>query len=119
MLFKVIDKHIPKIKIKSEYQPPWFDSETYNHCRKKERLRAKFKSTGNLDDYAKYSKCRSDLKKLVKQKMRDNFSDDCESAYITKKFWSYIKSSTNTSRIPETVYYENNEHPSYRSITKS
>ena len=29
VLFDKIDDHIPKFTIKTEYQPPWFDSECY------------------------------------------------------------------------------------------
>ena len=104
-LFENINKHIPKIKIRSEFQPPWFDSETYELCRKKERLRAKFKCTRSDECYIKFSSCRRELKQLIKQKMNDNFSDDCSSDHINKKFWSYVKSSNNTHRIPNSVNY--------------
>ena len=30
-----VNPHIPTFTIKSEYQPPWFDSECYAKCRKK------------------------------------------------------------------------------------
>ena len=38
-LFELVNKYIPKIVIKSEFKPPWFDSELYHLCRKKERCR--------------------------------------------------------------------------------
>ena len=37
---KVVYKYIPKMKIVNANQPPWFDSETFNLCREKERLHA-------------------------------------------------------------------------------
>ena len=43
ILIKLIDKHIPKVKIKNEFQAPWFDSDCYVACRDKERLRKKIK----------------------------------------------------------------------------
>ena len=35
VLFPIIDKHIPKMKLKVVNQPPWFDSETFELCREK------------------------------------------------------------------------------------
>ena len=118
-LFELVNKHIPKIKIKSEFQPPWFDSETYEFCRQKERLRTDYKikqskykleqSDYNLnrskESYLKFSNCRRDLKHLIKKKMTENFSDECDSNFINKKFWSYVKSSSNSHRIPLSVCY--------------
>ena len=67
-LLELCNKYIPTITIKSEYQPPWFDNDTFKLCRKKERLRAKYKRTQNLNDYEKYSSCREDLKNLIHKK---------------------------------------------------
>ena len=64
-----MEKRIPTITITDKDQPPWFDSDTYQMCLKKERLHAKFKQTGRPEDYAKFSECRKNFKKLVKEKM--------------------------------------------------
>ena len=37
--------------------------------------------------------------------MHSNFSDDQSENAISKKFWSYVKASSNTHRIPETVHH--------------
>ena len=110
IFFEKANIHIPKLKIKPQFQPPWYDSEVHELCRQKERLRSKFKNSKADADYMKYSKCRSDVKKLVKQKMRDNFSDDNDTALINKKFWSHVKASTNSHRIPESVHYKECHH---------
>ena len=70
-LFECCNRHIPKIKIKGEFQPPWFDSETHDLCRQKERLRSRYKQTKSTEHYLKYSDCRRKFKNLVKQKMKD------------------------------------------------
>ena len=85
-LIENINKHILKIKICSEFQPPWFDSETYELCRQKERLRAKFKSDQSKESYMKFSNCRRELKNLVKEKMNNNFCDDNDYDFIKKNF---------------------------------
>ena len=98
------EKHIPIIIIKNN-QPPWFDSDTHHLCLKKERLRSKFKQSGLAADYKKYSQCRKEFKELVREKMNSNFDDDDDPALISKKFWSHLKSTSKSSRIPRTVSY--------------
>ena len=39
--------------------------------------------------------------------MGDNFEDEDDSGLIIKKFWSYVKTTANSTRIPELVYLEN------------
>ena len=103
VLFKV--RHIQKIKLKNVDQPPWFDSETFNLCREKERFRAKFKESSNPEHYLKFSECRRAFKNLAEQKMRDNILvDDSNSDLITKRFWSHVKSKTNSTRILEALH---------------
>ena len=102
-LFSITDKYIPKIKLKNANQPPWFDSETFNLCREKERMRAKAKS--NPEQYIKYSEKRKAFKNLSEQKMRDNILvDDSNSDLISKRFWSHVQSKTKSTRIPEVVH---------------
>ena len=106
ILFKLVDKHIPVVTIKSAFQPPWFDSDCYTACRDKERLRVKFKETKNMVDGLKFSLARRQFKKLVSRKKCENLNDSDDTALISKKFWSYVKSSSNSHRIPECVEYQ-------------
>ena len=99
------NKHIPTIITSAKNQPPWFDSDIHKICRKKERFRKKFKQSGNAIFQEKYKSCRKEMKKKIKEKMRSNFDDDSCPNNITKKFWSYVKSSSNTARIPDSVSY--------------
>ena len=103
ILYHHMNNWIPTITITDKDQPPWFDSETYQLCLKKERLRAKYNQTGRADDYAKFSQCRRDFKSLVNEKMLSNFKDDDDPALISKKFWSHVKTTAKSSRIPGTV----------------
>jgi endonuclease/exonuclease/phosphatase family metal-dependent hydrolase len=108
-LFELANRHIPKAAVKSEGQPPWFDSECFEACRDKERLRAQYKQSKNVSDGLKFSIARKEFKKLMSQKMRDNlYSDDSDNHdLITKKFWSHVKTTSNSQRIPEFVTYNN------------
>ena len=96
-------RRIPTITITDKDQPPWFDSETYLLCLKKERLHAKWKESGSAEDYSKFSECRRKFKDLTDAKMISNLNDDDDPALISKKFWSHVKSTSKSSRIPGTV----------------
>ena len=66
-LFELVNIHIPTITCRSEFNPPWFDSDLYNLCRKKERFRSKFKKTKSDKDGLKFSQARREFKKLANQ----------------------------------------------------
>ena len=110
ILFSKINDHVPIIKIGGQLQPPWFDAETHQLCRKKERLHSIYKNTEDAllqrDRYLKFSKCRKDFKELVSKKLGDSFDDSEDSNLITKKFWSYVKATSKNTRIPEMVHLD-------------
>ena len=105
-LLNLADRYIPKVRIKSEFQPPWFDSDLFSACRKKERLRQNFKESGSLLDELKFVTSRKDFKKLSCNKIRDNLFNDDDPALITKKFWAHVKFQSNSCRIPNCVTYD-------------
>ena len=74
-------------------------------CLKKEKLRKKFSDPGLNVHCRNFSKCRKDFKNLIKEKLVANFADEDDPALIPKKFWSYVKSATKSTRIPSTVNY--------------
>ena len=53
----------------------------------------------------KFKTFRREYKTLIKNKMRANL-DYSDRNILTKKFWSHVKSSKNSSRIPEVISYE-------------
>ena len=103
-LFYYVNKHIPTITLKSEFQPPWFDSEAYQACRNKEVARKKFKDTKSDLDGLNFKKSRREFKRVCSQKMRDNMYNSDDPAVITKKFWSHLKHTSNSHRLPEQMY---------------
>ena len=105
-LNSLMDKHIPTITIKDQGRPPWFDSETLNMCKKKERLHRKYKASGIPADYTRFSQCRKKLKLLIEGKMESNLNDDeNDPALLSKKFWGHLKSTSKSTRIPQSVHY--------------
>ena len=103
-LIKLCDKHIPKKKLKSQFQPPWFDQECEKLYKEKEFWRKKAMS-GTVSHLDKFRKLRKNFKKVMNEKMRLNVVDDSDPALISKKFWSHVKSKSKSTRIPETVHY--------------
>ena len=105
------DRFIPKITIKSSFQPPWFDSELDSLCKTKNKLLDKKK--GTVDEAAKslinekIKKVRKKFRKLSTKKKMDNILNDDDPALVKKKFWSFFKATSNSCRIPETVNYGN------------
>ena len=103
ILKSLTERYIPTITIKSESQPIWYDSEIHRKCKEKERYHKKYKRTGSLQDGLKFATAQKDFKKLVNQKMRDNLYDFEDTNLLSKKFWTYVKRISKTSRIPELV----------------
>ena len=103
-LTSLCNKHIPKIKVKDSYQPPWFDSEVFRLNKKKEKFRKLFKQKKSQYHYSRYTALRKSLKMLIKSKMNANFDSDLSPNTITKKFWSFVKSSSKSCRIPERMH---------------
>ena len=103
--FEVSNRHIPKIKIDDEFQPPWYDSEVHELFKKKQWFHKRWKKSKSDLHYVKFAECRKQFKNLVEKKLEDNFTDETNDNLITKKFWSYVKSKSNSHRIPETINY--------------
>ena len=105
ILFEKIDAHVPKFTIRSEHQPPWFDSECYSKCKEKDKFHKNFKTKKTLASELKFKTARRDFKALIKSKMRANLDNENRNILI-KKFWSHVKSTTKSTRIPEVVFYD-------------
>ena len=101
-------KHIPMINVKFKQKPPWFDCEIHELCKQKDKFRKKANATHNSLDQEAYRNCRRELKCKIEAKKRDFISGDTfeNDNLISKRFWTYVKSNTNSSRIPETVHYQ-------------
>ena len=106
VLFYNVNKFIPTVTTKSEFQPPWFDSEVHDAYRSKERAHKNYKRTKSDLDGLKFSDARRAFKNLSCQKMRDNMYNTDDPALITKKFWSHCKYNYNSKshRLPEMMY---------------
>ena len=105
ILVNKVDNHIPKFFIKNEHQPPWFDSKCFTKCKEKDKLHKLFKQKKTLQAELKFKVSRREFKSLIRSKMRANL-DYCNRNMLKKIFWSHVKSSQNSSRIPEVMSFE-------------
>ena len=96
-----MDLCIPKIKIRSDFQPIGYDSEYHRKCKEKERCHKRYKATGSLQDGLKFANARKEFRRLVCKKMRDNLYIYEDTNLISKKFCTYVKRASKSNRIPE------------------
>ena len=101
------DRWIPKKTIKSQFQPPWYDSECDRVLRNKEKWRIRHKGSNSESHKQKFRAFRTKFKNMMDERMRLSVEDDSDDALISKKFWTYVKSKSKSTRIPETVKYHN------------
>ena len=104
IVLEKMNVHIPQFTIKSEYQQPWFDSECYARCKEKDKLHKIYKTKKAITSELKFKTACRELKALIKSKMRVNLASDNRNI-LYKKFWSHVKFSTKSTRIPEVVFY--------------
>ena len=107
ILSSACDRWIAKKTIKSQFQPPWYDSECDRVRRDKENWRKRARETNLESHKQKYRLLRTKLKNIMNEKMRLSVEDDSDNALISKKFWTHVKSKSKSTRIPETVRYGN------------
>ena len=75
----ICDKYIPKISVKFQFQPPWYDTDCDKILKDKEKWRAKANSeSGTEEDHVKFRKLRSKFKKAMDEKMRLNVVDESD-----------------------------------------
>ncbi len=106
----LLNKHIPKIKIKNSNTPPWIDSEVINISKRKETARRRANKLNTDQSWTKYNKIRNKLKSLTKSKYLNYINDISTSLFNnSKRFWGVIKNKTKSRFIPETMFYNNQQ----------
>ena len=92
------------MSVSNEYRPPWYDSELDEARRDKEVAHEKFLRTKSLLDEINFKNARKYFRNLTDKKLHDNMYNSDDPALITKKFWSHVKFSSKSQRIPERMY---------------
>ena len=108
-LLRLIDSHIPKIKIRDANTPPWIDKEVRHLLKKKETTRrATKKHHDNVRFLEKFSALRKEVKTLINVKQKEyNESLGDSLKENPKRFWNYFRRKTKSNSIPANVTYNN------------
>ena len=117
-LFSLVDKYIPPISTKYNFTSPWFDAECFKAYRNKDRAHDKFKNYSRIEGNTQniiqseiiFKHKRQLFKNICSKKMRNNLYNEDDPGLITKKFWSRVKSNSNSSRLPETMHLDDTFH---------
>ena len=106
-------RHVPLVNVKLGSQPPWYDDELRQAKKEFDKARKRFlKNPENnelkedlIDKEIRYrtQAHEKESKFLEVSTIEENTS----SAAVSKKFFSHLKSKTNSSRIPESLYLGN------------
>ena len=100
----LIDKYIPRHKIRNINSPPWIDGEVIHLSNKKETAHKKARRKDNPDSWAKYKRLRNKLRNLVDFKY-NKYIEDTTSAVNDnpKRFWGLVRSKTKNKNIPNNI----------------
>jgi hypothetical protein len=105
-LLKLVNRHIPKVKIKNKNAPPWIDSDVVAASKNKEKAFLKAKKRQNSALWDRYKTLRNNLKNVVKQKYIEYIENlTSKLGSEPKRFWSFIRSISNPrGSVPDIVH---------------
>ena len=98
------NEYIPRKIVKGRYNPPWITPAIISLLKKKETIRQKIHRKNSVALLEKYKNLRHTSKRLIKES-RENFFASLSNNLPSnpKLFWSFFKTSTKSSRIPQHV----------------
>ena len=106
VIVSMCEKYIPKKRVRNPFTPSWHDDRDVVRARnRKETLRSRLSGNPSPENKTAYYEARKNLKRVISSRMNAYFDVD-SGCGITKRFWSHIKLSSKTLRIPENVFSE-------------
>ena len=98
------DEYIPRKIVKGRYNPPWITPAIISLIKKKETIRRKVRRKNSVALLEKYKNLRHTSKRLIKESRENVFASLSNNLPSNPKlFWSFFKTSTKSSRIPQHV----------------
>jgi uncharacterized protein (DUF934 family) len=107
----ILNRNIPRIKVKNKHNPPWIDEDVIRTSKSKEQKYKKAKASNHTDDWDAYKTERNRLKNLVTTKYKDyirNLGSDLTDN--PKKFWSLLTSKSKSKSSPERIIVNDVEY---------
>jgi hypothetical protein len=102
----IVEQHVPKVLIRDNKFPEWFDKEVIHLRTKKNSAwrRARFNNTP--ESWSKFKKIRNNLVSLVRKKHAQFMCNLGMSVKENpKRFWSFVKSKNKNRSIPHEMKY--------------
>ena len=107
MFLSCVNEFVPKVVIEDANRPSWIDKEVLSLIEKKSRTRHKAKLKSSVILWQRYRGLRRQVKKTFKFKKRSYLSKlGCSLRDNPRKFWSYHKAITTTTKIPGVMKHE-------------
>nr|CAI5867365.1 unnamed protein product [Callosobruchus analis] len=106
-LYRLLDLYVPRYIKKNHKYPVWYSREIIRDIKTKNNLRRGFKRNRSPGVFEEFSRVR----KLVKQQISDSYKlylQNVQNDIISNsnRFWSFIHSKSNRSRIPGKMTFE-------------
>lgn len=104
-LLSVIESNVPKVKRRSNNEPPWFDSETKHLVNKKRTMWRKARKSNSAHHWTQFKLLRIQVKRLLRTKHQSyltSLGDIC--TQNPKRFWSFFHSITKSRSLPSLLY---------------
>lgn len=116
-LYEKFETFVPKRKIFKHIYPTWYTHEIIKNVKLKAKFLRKYKATSNPEDQKEFKR----LRILVKQQIGIAYNNfliraQTELPQNTAQFWSFVRAKNQTSRIPSTMHYENQEYDNQEVI---
>lgn len=105
---ELVDKCIPKSKLKRANSPPWIDGEVIHSINKRDSLKRKAaKEKSNVNLWEKVKQSRKQTKYLIREKFNEYVVRFTSAASCGKssKIWLFFKSKTKKGSIPGLVEF--------------
>lgn len=110
LFLSTVDAHIPKIKAKSSYKPPYITEEIIHALRKKETIRKRAKSTNSPSLWNRFRDLRRSIKSMIRSKKREHISSLASSVKDKPKdFWRFFKAKTTGSSLHDILTHSNEQ----------
>lgn len=117
---EILNKFVPKKRIKKPKYPVWFDYSIIRDLKEKEKLHTKYKSSHCPVDYEQYSRLRSKIKRNVLLAYNKYMAEiDEQITRDPSSFWSFLQNKRRGTRIPGRMTYNGVTYDSPAGIVDS
>jgi hypothetical protein len=103
-VINILNRYIPRTKIRNKRNPPWIDDDVIRLSKSKYTKHKKAKDSNDKQDWENYKAVRNRLKNLVNSKYKDYISNLGSNLIDNpKRFWSLLNSRTKSKGSPTKI----------------